>query len=96
MGAQGGAFSTRGERERYELTLALLTTIERGMLPHCADHSTRHLWTSEDPGDRALASEMCGGCPVLRPCFVAAAKSGATHSVYGGHHFTTGVRQEAG
>jgi Transcription factor WhiB len=80
---------TTGERERDQLTRALLDLVERGLHTKCQGPSVAHLWLSEDQGERDLASRLCEGCPLLRACFLSAAKSGATFGVFGGRDFTT-------
>jgi len=85
---------TKGERERDQLTHALLDLVERGLRTKCQGPSVDYLWLSEDQEERDLASRLCEGCPVLRACFTSATKSGATFGVFGGHDFTTMARPE--
>jgi Transcription factor WhiB len=85
---------TKGERERDQLSRALLDLVERGLRTTCQGPSINHLWLSEDQDERDLASRLCEGCPVLRMCFTSAAKSGATFGVFGGHDFTSRARPE--
>ena len=85
---------TNGERERDQLTRALVDLVERGLHTNCQGPSIAHLWLSEDQDERDIASQLCKGCPVLRTCFTSAAKSGATFGVFGGHDFTTRARPE--
>jgi transcription factor WhiB len=85
---------TKGERERDQLTRALLDLVERGLRTNCQAPSIHHLWLSEDQEERDLASRLCEECPVLRTCFTSAVKSGATFGVFGGHDFTNGERPE--
>jgi hypothetical protein len=85
---------TNGERERDQLTRALLHLVEHGLRTNCQSPSIDDLWLSEDQEERDLASRLCEGCPVRRACFASAAKSGATFGVFGGHDFTTRARPE--
>ena len=85
---------TKGERERDQLTRALLDLAEDGLGTNCQSPSIDYLWLSEDQEERDVASRLCEGCPVLRACFTSAAKSGATFGVFGGHDFTTRTRPE--
>ena len=85
---------TKGERERDQLTRALLDLAKDGVGTNCQSPSIDYLWLSEDQEERDLASRLCEGCPVLRACLTSAAKSGATFGVFGGHDFTTRARPE--
>ena len=42
------------------------------------------LWTSEDHAERALAAELCTGCPVLSECALAAESTSEKWHVWGG------------
>lgn len=42
------------------------------------------LWTSDDPDERALAAELCTGCPVLSECALAAESTNEEWHVWAG------------
>ena len=52
-----------------ELTTALLQAKAEGLRPHCSDSA---MWLSESHAERAIAAQLCAGCPVFGPCGTAA------------------------
>lgn len=50
------------------LTRAVLNAAARGERPRCGDYETSHLFLSEDPHERRIATAMCSGCAVWAEC----------------------------
>jgi hypothetical protein len=74
---------------RYDpLTRALLDLAERGERTPCADFSIKHLWLSESPGERRLATKMCAPCQVKAECLQSAIEHDTRFGVFGGHDLT--------
>lgn len=53
---------------------------------------TPDLWISDDAEERAVAAELCAGCPLLEECN-AAAVANKEEFVWGGQDFTKPRRQ---
>jgi hypothetical protein len=51
-----------------QLTKALVAAAARGVRPRCGDYQTSHLFLSEDPHERRIATAMCSGCVVWTEC----------------------------
>ena len=67
--------------ELEQLTAGLEALARAGRVPLCVD---RPEWTSEDAEDRAAAAEVCGWCPMARPCLAAGVSIRASFGVWGG------------
>ncbi|MHB8513278.1 MAG: WhiB family transcriptional regulator [Actinomycetota bacterium] len=55
------------------------------------DASLLHLFFSEEEAEIALAKEVCRECPLIEPCFEAAAERREPWGVWGGELFDRGV-----
>jgi hypothetical protein len=73
----------RGRVEGDRLTRALLDAASAGLRPHCSDAASKHLWLSESESERAEASRLCIGCPVLGECRAAATARRERFGVWG-------------
>jgi hypothetical protein len=51
-----------------QLTVALIKAAAHGIRPRCGDYETSHLFLSEDPHERRIATAMCSGCVVWAEC----------------------------
>ena len=52
-------------------------------------------WTSDDPAERAVAAELCAGCPRIEQCRAFAAENREEFAVWGGRDFTVQRRKAA-
>jgi hypothetical protein len=75
-------------RASEELNKALADHAHLGMLPHCADQSSSHLWLSDHDLERAVAATLCPGCPVQLECWSAARAQDVTWGIWGAVDFT--------
>ena len=55
----------------------------------------RDEWISEDRNERAMAAELCAGCPVLTLCADMAAETNTKFGVYAGRDLTPTPRRKA-
>jgi hypothetical protein len=70
------------------LTRTLRDLAKEGILPHCADPETSHMWLSEDAEDRARATKWCRGCPIFTECGEAASARRERFGVWSGQDRT--------
>lgn len=57
---------------RDALDRALLELAANGRRVRCAEPEDHLWWTSDHDDERARAARLCTGCPLLRPCALAA------------------------
>jgi hypothetical protein len=62
----------KSARASDALTRALINLAAAGERTHCSDPESHHLWLSDDESDRAVAAQLCIGCPVWQECGAAA------------------------
>jgi hypothetical protein len=60
--------SRRVSEANDRLTQALIRAAARGVRPRWGDYETAHLFLSEDPHERRIATAMCTGCVVWLEC----------------------------
>lgn len=66
----GGDLVTPGATAQERLLFALADALERHQWIPC---STGDGWTSDDAEERAIAAQLCDGCPVWAACDAAGA-----------------------
>jgi hypothetical protein len=64
------------------LVRALINAAAAGLRTHCSDGASKHMWLSDDEQERAVAVELCSGCPVIRECGEAASARGEKFGVW--------------
>lgn len=72
---------------REVLDLALRAVLDAGNRPPCAGEDIER-WTSDEPAERAHATQLCQRCPVIRECAAAADSSDENFGVWGGRDRT--------
>jgi hypothetical protein len=55
--------ASKGRIASEQLTRRLLDLAATGLLPHCAEPDTAHMFLSEHAGERVIAALLCDGCP---------------------------------
>jgi Transcription factor WhiB len=83
----------RGRIEADRLTTALLNAAAAGRRPNCSDPPSRHLWLSEDEGERREAAKLCTGCCVADACGEAAEARQERFGVWAGKDLHPGEAQ---
>lgn len=58
----------RASEANDQLTQALIKAAAGSIRPRCGDYETSHLFLSEDPAERRIATAMCSGCVVWAEC----------------------------
>jgi Transcription factor WhiB len=75
-------------RASERLTQSLINLAARGLRTHCQDPELGHLWLSDHEPERAVASVLCGGCPLALECWDAARSRDERFGVWGGVDMT--------
>ena len=64
--------TAKGALASDALTAALINIAARGERTHCSDPELHGYWLSDDESKRAIAAQLCVGCPVWHECGAAA------------------------
>jgi Transcription factor WhiB len=71
-------------RASERLTQSLINLAARGLHTHCSYPETSYLWLSEHPAERADATQLCHGCPVIMECWAASVARDERWGVWAG------------